>query len=285
MSDLQTAHAKGKGTSLVYAVSVDRAWQISETVLHDAGAETIDEHRDKGYMLAATSVGEGISVGTYIGVWIEPAGGGQTKVTVITKRKLTVEVITALTEDGFHRKFMEAVGSQGVASSAPASPEPTAAAPTSPPAGNPAATPTAPAAVAATAGGAKERCVAANTKAQSTRREGKFRAAREELSICVDAGCPPLVRDDCIKRLDELERMQPTLVLDAKDSTGNDLVAVRVTVDGKLLTGSLDGSALQVDPGPHAFVFEVTGQPAVSRTWVLKEGEKARRERIVIGAK
>jgi hypothetical protein len=277
MSDLQTARAKGRGTTLAYAVSLDQAWQISERILHDAGAETIDEHRDKGYMLASTSVGEGISVGTYIGVWLESEGGGQTKVTVITKRKIQVEVITALTEDGFHRKFMEALGSQGPISGTSAAATQAAASPSAP--ASPAAPPL------ASGSSAKDRCVEAHTKAQSARRDGKFRAAREELTVCVDAGCPSMVRDDCIQRLDELERVQPTIVFDAKDGTGSDLTAVRVSVDGKLLIGRLDGSALQVEPGPHTFLFEVTGQPSVSRTFVLKEGEKARRERVVIGPK
>jgi hypothetical protein len=92
-----------------------------------------------------------------------------------------------------------------------------------------------------------------------------------------------MVRDDCTQRLDELDRAQPTLVFDAKDAAGNDLVAVTVTVDGHGLTQKLDGSPLDVDPGPHTFEFAVSGQPRMTRQIVVKEGEKARVERVVFG--
>jgi len=129
----------------------------------------------------------------------------------------------------------------------------------------------------------KDQCVDANTKAQSLRRSRKLVAARAQLAICADPRCPAMVRDDCTQRVDELEKVQPTIVFDAKDGAGNDLSDVRVSMDGKPFVGKLDGTALAVDPGPHAFTFEVTGQPIVTRGFVLKEGEKLRRERIVIG--
>jgi hypothetical protein len=130
----------------------------------------------------------------------------------------------------------------------------------------------------------KEQCVDANSKAQDLRRSGKLSAAREQLRACAAPSCPALVRDDCSKRLDELERAQPTIVFDAKDGAGNDVGGVRVTVDGAPLTGSLDGSALAVDPGEHAFTFEAPGRPSVTKTFIVKEAEKARSERIVLGA-
>jgi hypothetical protein len=35
-----------------------------------------------------------------------------------------------------------------------------------------------------------------------------------------------------------------------------------------------------VDPGQHVFTFEVAGQPPITRTFVLTEGEKGRRELV-----
>jgi hypothetical protein len=130
----------------------------------------------------------------------------------------------------------------------------------------------------------KDECVDANTKAQSLRRDGKLTAARDELRKCADPTCPGIVLDDCTRRLDEIDRIQPTIVFDAKDGAGGDLVAVQVSVDGRALTDKLTGSSVGVDPGEHVFTFVVAGQPKVERTLVLKEGEKDRRERIVIGA-
>ena len=59
---------------------------------------------------------------------------------------------------------------------------------------------------------------------------------------------------------------------------------MHVTVDGALLTEKLEGRALRVEPGSHTFTFTAAGNPVVTETFVLKEGEKERRERIVIGA-
>jgi hypothetical protein len=145
---------------------------------------------------------------------------------------------------------------------------------------------TALASIVAPAGAAdptKERCVAANADAQALRIDGKLAAAREQLDLCVAQSCPTIVREDCATRLDELDRAQPTIVFDVKDATGNDLVAVSVTVDGKPLVDRLEGKALKADPGEHIFLFQAPGRPVVSRRFVLKEGEKNRRERVVIG--
>jgi hypothetical protein len=129
----------------------------------------------------------------------------------------------------------------------------------------------------------KDQCVGANAKAQDLRREGKLSAAREQLLLCADRSCPEIVRDDCTKRLDDLERAQPTVAFEVKDAAGLDVTAVRVSVDGQPLAERLVGTALPVDIGEHVFTFEVSGQAPISRTLVITEGEKGRRERIVIG--
>ena len=106
----------------------------------------------------------------------------------------------------------------------------------------------------------KERCVNANADAQALRQDNKLTAAREQLALCVDPACPAIVREDCAKRLDDLERAQPTIVFDVKDSSGSDMSAVTVTVDGKPLAERLVGTALKVDPGEHVFLFTVVGR-------------------------
>lgn len=127
-------------------------------------------------------------------------------------------------------------------------------------------------------------CISANTKAQELRRDGKLAAARAELNRCVSRQCPGMVRNDCVRRLDEVDRIQPTLVFSAKDGDGNDVVAVKVSIDGQPLTRQLDGSALAVDPGTHTFTFELAGQPPVSRQLVVHESEKERLESVEIGS-
>jgi hypothetical protein len=129
-----------------------------------------------------------------------------------------------------------------------------------------------------------DRCIGGNAKAQWLRQAGKFDEAREQLKSCAQASCPGMVRDDCMQRLDELERAQPTIVFDVKDSAGNDVSAVAVTVDGRRLVDRLDGRAIGVDSGDHTFTFTVAGRSPVSRTLLLHEGEKGRREHVVVPA-
>ncbi|HEY5243220.1 MAG TPA: hypothetical protein VIJ22_17190 [Polyangiaceae bacterium] len=129
----------------------------------------------------------------------------------------------------------------------------------------------------------KSQCVDANTQGQNLRRDGKLAAARAQLRTCAAATCPGLVRNDCTQRLDELERAQPTIVFEAKDAHGGDLVDVRVSLDGQLLTAHLDGTASMVDPGTHELTFEAPGQPPVTRKLLVNEGEKGRREQVILG--
>jgi hypothetical protein len=44
-----------------------------------------------------------------MGAWIEPAGPDNTKVTVVTKRRISVNIATTLTESTFHRRFAQGV--------------------------------------------------------------------------------------------------------------------------------------------------------------------------------
>jgi hypothetical protein len=129
----------------------------------------------------------------------------------------------------------------------------------------------------------KAECIQANTTAQDARRELKFSAARQQLARCGDPSCPAVIRDDCTRRLDELEKAQPTIVFDAKDASGHDVSAVKVTVDGKPLADKVTGAALVVDPGEHTFTFTVPGGAPVTQTFIIKEGVKDRHEVIVLG--
>jgi hypothetical protein len=131
----------------------------------------------------------------------------------------------------------------------------------------------------------KAQCISANGNAQSLRRAGKLSEARAQLRMCMDPKCPGLVSADCVKRLDELESAQPTVVFDVKDKAGRDVSAVKVTVDGRPLADSLHGAALAVDPGEHSFAFSAaSGKTLVTRNIVLIEGQKGRHESVQIDA-
>ena len=120
----------------------------------------------------------------------------------------------------------------------------------------------------------KAQCVAAHTNGQSLRRQGKLAEAREQLRMCSDPKCP--MSTDCIRRLDELETAQPTVVFDVKDSSGHDLSDVEVAVDGRLLLHKLDGASTRIDVGEHSVTFTMQGRPPVTQKVVVREGEKLR---------
>jgi hypothetical protein len=128
----------------------------------------------------------------------------------------------------------------------------------------------------------KTQCIDANEAAQPLRKSGKLRAAEQRLLVCVRATCPAVVRDDCAQRLTEVRAAEPTIVFAVKDEAERDLTAVRVTMDAAELATKLDGTAITVDPGEHVFTFEAEGRITESRTLMLNEGDKGRKERVVL---
>ena len=116
------------------------------------------------------------------------------------------------------------------------------------------------------------------------RNHHKLRDARAQLLICSAASCPGDVRDECIRRVGEVNVAMPTIVFEPKDAASSDLSAVKVTMDGAPLAERLEGTALSIDPGEHTFTFDTPGQPPIQKQFVIREGEKDRRERITFGA-
>ena len=127
-------------------------------------------------------------------------------------------------------------------------------------------------------------CLAASESSLTLRHQHKLRDARTELLTCSAASCPGDVREECARGVAEIKVAIPMIVFAAKDSAGNDLVAVRVTMDGQPIADRLDGTALAIDPGEHTFTFETAGQGNIKKRFVIREGEKDRRERIAFGA-
>jgi hypothetical protein len=119
-------------------------------------------------------------------------------------------------------------------------------------------------------------CLAASEKAQQLRNAGKLTAARVELVTCGRAECPKLVQQDCTEWMKEVLAILPTVVPGAKDDKGRDVVDAKVSVDGKLLTETLDGKPFAVDPGVHTFRFESKAAPPVEERVVVRQGEKNR---------
>ena len=109
MDDVVSVKEAGtEGTTKIYPVSADQAWEISKRVFRWEGSDAIEEHKDEGYML--TSSGPNlVSWGAVMGAWIEPVDAENTKVTVVTKRRVTINIATTLTEGTYHKRFEQAV--------------------------------------------------------------------------------------------------------------------------------------------------------------------------------
>lgn len=126
-------------------------------------------------------------------------------------------------------------------------------------------------------------CLAANQRAADLFAQNKLRSAQTEYLTCANPSCPEQVRTECTLRAEEVGAGVPTLMVTVKDASGNDLVSVKVTADGGPVAEAMNGTPIRFDPGPHTFTFEVPGQPVVKRDFVLSQGEKGRRETVVIG--
>ena len=123
---------------------------------------------------------------------------------------------------------------------------------------------------------ARAECVTASEKAQQARNAGKLSEARDQLVICGRAECPKLIQSDCTNWMSEVIAMLPTVIPSAKDRKGRDLIDVKVSLDGKVVSESIDGKPFPVDPGVHVLKFETKGTPALDEKIVVKQGEKNR---------
>jgi serine/threonine-protein kinase len=128
----------------------------------------------------------------------------------------------------------------------------------------------------------KLECVSASENGQALQHEGKLRAARAQFAVCVVEACPGPVRDDCAQHLADVDKASPTVVFVASDASGNERSDVAVTMDGEALLPQLTGRAISLDPGLHTFVFTTARGEVSEKTLVLHEGEKDRRERVVV---
>jgi hypothetical protein len=123
----------------------------------------------------------------------------------------------------------------------------------------------------------KKACADAYVQAQQLRKESKLLAARERLTTCAQDACPKTLRAECIQWLSEVADATPTLVLEARDSEGRELVDVRISVDGEPLLSQIEGRAVPVDPGVRVFRFEMDGAEPIDKRVVVHVGDKNRR--------
>jgi hypothetical protein len=130
---------------------------------------------------------------------------------------------------------------------------------------------------------ATTQCIAASEQGLDLRKQEKLLDARKLLATCATTKCPDEIRTTCEQRISEINGVLPAIVFEVKDAAGNDVPNVKLTVDGAVAAGQLGARATPIDPGPHVFTFEAAGQPSVEKRLVVREGERDRHERVVLG--
>lgn len=120
----------------------------------------------------------------------------------------------------------------------------------------------------------KKACATAYVQAQQLKKDGSFKAAREQLIICSKSECLAAARKDCVAWLDEVNSSMPSLVIAAKGKDGKDTFDVRVTEDDQVIAEKLDVNAIELDPGTHKLRFEHAGAEPIEREVVLRQGVK-----------
>ena len=133
-------------------------------------------------------------------------------------------------------------------------------------------------AMPARAQGDKETCARAYTDAQSLRSDFKLVEAREQLRACSSSRCSPFmgggIVKDCTSWLAAVDASIPSVVFTAHDAAGADVVDVTVSMDGATVAKTLDGHAIDVNPGTHLFTFRRADGTTVDQRVVVLEGKK-----------
>lgn len=101
--------AKDDGTSQIYHINRIRAWKIAKTVFHWEGDEALEEHRSQGILVVRSGGGKWTPWGGLKAAWVERVDRIHTKVTVVSKSYLGVDVGMSSSEAKFHERFAQAV--------------------------------------------------------------------------------------------------------------------------------------------------------------------------------
>jgi hypothetical protein len=122
----------------------------------------------------------------------------------------------------------------------------------------------------------KAACVDAAEAGQRLRKEGRLISARDSLLVCASPECPEIVSKDCTGWLGEVQRRLASVVVRARDTHGEPLGDVVVSLDGATLTERAPTAAIELDPGDHVFRCERAGFEVAQQHARLAEGERGR---------
>ncbi len=98
---------------------------------------------------------------------------------------------------------------------------------------------------------------------------------REQLLICART-CPDALRASCGRWLMEIEAELPSIVVKALDARGQDVLDASLEIDGKPVSGYVEGTPIEENPGEHTVVVTRPGLPPARESVLLHAGEKLR---------
>ncbi len=124
---------------------------------------------------------------------------------------------------------------------------------------------------------AAERCAVAYETTQRLRETGKLLEAATQAQSCAEAACPRVLRQDCARWVDEIDRLTPTIVIHATGADGCDVVDGRVTLDGAPLSETVTGGPVRLDPGVHSVRIQPRSGGPIEQRVVVIEGDRGRR--------
>lgn len=132
----------------------------------------------------------------------------------------------------------------------------------------------------ATPAGAADRttlaCIDAAEQGEKAQSSANLVEARELFTRCAASDCPSVLRHDCTTWLDETTRQLPSVVIGARDANGQDVLDATATVDGVRVQDRLDGTAIELNPGPHVIRVEGPKPLSAEQRVVIRAGQKSR---------
>jgi hypothetical protein len=119
-------------------------------------------------------------------------------------------------------------------------------------------------------------CIQASDEGQTSRDTGNLLKARQLFAECALAKCPALIRRDCTAWLEQVELLIPSVVFGAHDADGRDVLDAKVTIDGQAPDKQLDGSSIELNPGPHVVRWAAPGREPIEMRIAVRVQEKNR---------
>ena len=120
-------------------------------------------------------------------------------------------------------------------------------------------------------------CTRTHAAGQRQEKSGYLGDALLSFRQCAsDMKCPRPIRTECTERYTAVEARLPTIVFSVVDDHDNDIVDVRVSSASGVIAEGLDGRPVGVDPGSHDLRFELATGQVVTKTVVVRQGEKDR---------